>query len=222
MGSLQTFGSVGLLVGVVKDLLLDCLKLLLFETETWVCLSSDKGNSELVLHVIISPVVGEFKRCDTTGVLRSDSLGKFERCDVTGVVRSNSIGKFNGLLIGVESISACFVLSLSFWGVMTVLNNAGVLVLFLLVDLAKFMEESGVDAFVDPGVGAMNSFVVELDDMMVSERDFWVCNWLDFADRVNEMKVVKFSWLMRQNQGVTSWCVSEIEIWKSEAQANLR
>ena len=52
------------------------------------------------------------------------------------------------------------------------LNNAGVLVLFLLVDLAKFMEESGVNAFVDPGVGATNSFVVELDDMMVPERNF--------------------------------------------------
>ena len=55
---------------------------------------------------------------------------------------------------------------------MTVLINAGVLVLFLLVNLAKFIEESGVDAFVDPGVGATNGFVVELDDMMVSERDF--------------------------------------------------
>ena len=45
------------------------------------------------------------------------------------------------------------------------LNNAGVSFLFLLVDLAKFVEESGVDAFVDPGVGATNGFVVELDRM---------------------------------------------------------
>ena len=55
---------------------------------------------------------------------------------------------------------------------MTVLNNAGVLFLFLLVDLAKFVEESGVDVFVDPGVGAMNGFFVELDNMMVPERSF--------------------------------------------------
>jgi hypothetical protein len=34
------------------------------------------------------------------------------------------------------------------------------------------MEESGVDAFMDPGVGATNGFVVELDNMMVPERDF--------------------------------------------------
>eukprot|EP00957_Ditylum_brightwellii_P137640 10492731-Ditylum_brightwellii.AAC.1 len=47
-----TFGSVESLVGKVED----------------------KGNSELVSHAIISPVVGEFERCDTTGVVRSDSL----------------------------------------------------------------------------------------------------------------------------------------------------
>eukprot|EP00957_Ditylum_brightwellii_P010734 813319-Ditylum_brightwellii.AAC.1 len=46
-----TFGSVGSLVGVVKD----------------------KGNSELTSHVIIFPVVGEFEQCDVTGVVRSDS-----------------------------------------------------------------------------------------------------------------------------------------------------
>ena len=69
----------------------------MFEAETSVCLSLDKSNSELVSHVIISPVVGEFERCNATGVVRSDSLGKFE-----------------GLLIGVESILACFVFSLSF------------------------------------------------------------------------------------------------------------
>eukprot|EP00957_Ditylum_brightwellii_P039691 3002694-Ditylum_brightwellii.AAC.1 len=67
---------------------------------------------------------------------------KFEHCDAMGVVRSNSLG------------------------VMSVLNNAGVLFLFLPVDLAKFLEESGVDAFVDPRVGALNGFVVELDNMM--------------------------------------------------------
>ena len=51
-------------------------------------------------------------------------------------------------------------------------NIAGVLVLFLLVDLAKSMEESGVDAFVDDGVGATNGVFVDLDDMMVPERNF--------------------------------------------------
>ena len=55
---------------------------------------------------------------------------------------------------------------------MTVLNNAGVLFLFLPVDLAKFEEESGVDAFVDPGVGATNGFNVDLDNMMVPECSF--------------------------------------------------
>ena len=52
------------------------------------------------------------------------------------------------------------------------LNNASVLVSFLLVDLEIFLEESGVDAFVDPGFSAMNSFVVELDNMMVPEHSF--------------------------------------------------
>eukprot|EP00957_Ditylum_brightwellii_P064538 4897437-Ditylum_brightwellii.AAC.1 len=50
--SSRTFGSVGSLVGIVED----------------------KGDSELVLHVIISPVVGEFERYDTTCVVRSNSL----------------------------------------------------------------------------------------------------------------------------------------------------
>eukprot|EP00957_Ditylum_brightwellii_P045568 3455376-Ditylum_brightwellii.AAC.1 len=71
---------------------------------------------------------------------------KFERCDAIDVPRSNLLGKLEG--------------------VVTVLNNAGVLYLFLMVNLAKFLEESGVDALVDPGVGVANSFVVELDDMM--------------------------------------------------------
>eukprot|EP00957_Ditylum_brightwellii_P039999 3027505-Ditylum_brightwellii.AAC.1 len=70
------------------------------------------------------------------------------------------------------------------------LNNAGVLFLFLLVDLAKFFEESGVDAFVDSGVGAMNGFAVELDNIMVPEHSFQVCYWLSFADHVNGMKTV--------------------------------
>eukprot|EP00957_Ditylum_brightwellii_P080665 6135276-Ditylum_brightwellii.AAC.1 len=69
---------------------------------------------------------------------------------------------------------------------MTVLNNAGVLFPFLPVDLVKFVEESGVDAFMDP---TMNGFVVELDDMMVPECSFQVYNWLSFADHVNGMKV---------------------------------
>eukprot|EP00957_Ditylum_brightwellii_P050210 3807304-Ditylum_brightwellii.AAC.1 len=64
------------------------------------------------------------------------------------------------------------------------------------------MEESGVDASVDPGVGATNGFVVELDDMMVPECNFQVGNWLSFADCINGVKAVKFSWLMRQNQGL--------------------
>ena len=41
-------------------------------------------------------------------------VSEFEHCDATGVVHSNLLGKFEGLLIGVESISACFVFSLSF------------------------------------------------------------------------------------------------------------
>eukprot|EP00957_Ditylum_brightwellii_P021326 1608377-Ditylum_brightwellii.AAC.1 len=66
-----------------------------------------------------------------------------------GVARSNTLGKFEGVI--------------------RVFNNAGVLYLFLLVNLVKFLEESGVDAFMDPGVGMTNGFVVELDDMMVPE-----------------------------------------------------
>ena len=80
-------------------------------------------------------------------------------------------------------------------------NIAGVLVSFLLVDLAKSMEESGVDAFVDNGVGATNGVVVDLDDMMVPECSFQVCNWQDFVARVNGMRFVKISWLMRQSMG---------------------
>eukprot|EP00957_Ditylum_brightwellii_P060106 4564551-Ditylum_brightwellii.AAC.1 len=34
------------------------------------------------------------------------------------------------------------------------------------VDLSKTLEESGVDAFVDPRVSATNGFFVELDNMM--------------------------------------------------------
>eukprot|EP00957_Ditylum_brightwellii_P088518 6741816-Ditylum_brightwellii.AAC.1 len=64
------------------------------------------------------------------------------------------------------------------------------------------MEESGVDAFVDPGVSATNGFVVELDGTMSPECNFLVCNWLSCADRVNGMKVVKFSWLTRPKQGL--------------------
>eukprot|EP00957_Ditylum_brightwellii_P159820 12165310-Ditylum_brightwellii.AAC.1 len=59
-----------------------------------------------------------------------------------------------GLLVGIVK------------GVMTVLDNDGVLFPFLPVDLAKFVEESGVDALVDPGVSTTNGFVVELDNMM--------------------------------------------------------
>eukprot|EP00957_Ditylum_brightwellii_P037121 2809806-Ditylum_brightwellii.AAC.1 len=69
---------------------------------------------------------------------------KFECCDAMGFIRCDAL----------------------------VLNNTGGLFLFLPVDLAKFLEESGVDAFVDPGVGAINSFFVELDNMMVPEHSF--------------------------------------------------
>eukprot|EP00957_Ditylum_brightwellii_P136548 10413171-Ditylum_brightwellii.AAC.1 len=50
--SLRTADAGGSLVGKVKE----------------------KGNSELVSHVIISPAVGEFEHCDATGVIRSDLL----------------------------------------------------------------------------------------------------------------------------------------------------
>ena len=81
------------------------------------------------------------------------------------------------------------------------LNIAGFLVLFLSVDLAKSMEESVVDAFVDDGVGATNGVVVDLDDIMVPERSFRVCNWRDFDDLVTGMRFVKISWVMRQSTG---------------------
>ena len=81
------------------------------------------------------------------------------------------------------------------------LDKVGDLVLFLSVDLAKSMEESGVDTFVDDGVGATNGVVVELDDIMVLERSFRVGNWRDFADLVNGMRFVKISWLTRQSTG---------------------
>eukprot|EP00957_Ditylum_brightwellii_P208442 15357454-Ditylum_brightwellii.AAC.1 len=34
------------------------------------------------------------------------------------------------------------------------------------------LEESRVDAFVDPGVGATDGFFIELDDMMCPEHSF--------------------------------------------------
>eukprot|EP00957_Ditylum_brightwellii_P047654 3620168-Ditylum_brightwellii.AAC.1 len=105
-------------------------------------------------------------------------------------------------------------------GVMTVHNNAGVLCLFLLVDLAKFEEESWVDAFLDSRVGATNGFVVELDDMMVPERSFQVCNWLYFADCVNGTKSVKLSWLMRQNQGLLLEVVMKSKFEKVKRKRN--
>ena len=42
---------------------------------------------------------------------------------------------------------------------MTVHNNTGDLVLFLLVNLATLLEESGVDVFVDFVVSLMNGFL---------------------------------------------------------------
>eukprot|EP00957_Ditylum_brightwellii_P110559 8433152-Ditylum_brightwellii.AAC.1 len=48
------------------------------------------------------------------------------------------------------------------------------------------MEESWADAFADSRVGTTDGFFVELDDMMVPECSFRG----------------KFSWLMRQNQGL--------------------
>eukprot|EP00957_Ditylum_brightwellii_P193396 14725732-Ditylum_brightwellii.AAC.1 len=58
-------------------------------------------------------------------------------------------------------------------GRLKVHNNTGDLVLFLLVNLATLLEESGVDIFVDFGVGTTNGFFVELDNMMVPECSFW-------------------------------------------------
>eukprot|EP00957_Ditylum_brightwellii_P028765 2172622-Ditylum_brightwellii.AAC.1 len=41
-----------------------------------------------------------------------------------------------------------------------------------VVDLAKILEGSRVDAFVDLRVGAMNSFFVKLEGMVVPEHSF--------------------------------------------------
>ena len=71
-------------------------------------------------------------------------------------------------------------------------NIAGGFVLFLSVDLAKLMEESGVDAFVDNGVGATNGVVVDLDDMIVPERSFRVCGCASFVARVKGMEIGVF------------------------------
>eukprot|EP00957_Ditylum_brightwellii_P167918 12782412-Ditylum_brightwellii.AAC.1 len=82
------------------------------------------------------------------------------------------------------------------------------------------MEKSGVDAFVDPGVGATNGFVVELDNMMVPEHNFCACNWLSFADCVNGMNVVKFYWLRRQNQGLLLEVVLKSKFKKVKHEQN--
>ena len=99
-------------------------------------------------------------------------VGEFDRCDATGVVRSNLLGENKGLMLVVLFVPPCFGNSLSFWGVMTVHNITGDFLLFSAVDLAKIVEESGVDIFVDFEIGASNGFVVELDDMIVPERSF--------------------------------------------------
>eukprot|EP00957_Ditylum_brightwellii_P047374 3598490-Ditylum_brightwellii.AAC.1 len=76
---------------------------------------------------------------------------KLEHCNAMEFIQSDALGK----------IEVC--------GVMTVLNNAGLLFLFLLVNLAKVLEESGVDAFMDSVVGTTNGFFLDLDNMVVSE-----------------------------------------------------
>eukprot|EP00957_Ditylum_brightwellii_P010492 795527-Ditylum_brightwellii.AAC.1 len=148
----RTADAGGLPVGVVEGLVSDCFKSLVFEAENGLCSSSDKGNSELMSLVIVAPVVVEFDCCDATGVVRSDLLGEKE-----------------GLLFIVGFVSPCFGNALSFWGVMTVFDITGDFLLFSAVDLAKIIEESGVDIFVDFEISTSNGVVVELDDMIVLE-----------------------------------------------------
>ena len=99
-------------------------------------------------------------------------------------------------------------------------NIAGVLVSFLSVDLAKSMEESGVDAFVADGVGATNGVVVDLDNIMVPERSFRVCNWRDFDDLVTGMRFVKISWVMRQITGYLLDVVLKLKFEKVKRDRN--
>eukprot|EP00957_Ditylum_brightwellii_P183217 13955681-Ditylum_brightwellii.AAC.1 len=70
----QTADAGGLLVGIVEGPLLDYVESLIFEAETQVCSSSNEGDVEMLLLVIISPVVIEFERCDATGVVHSNAL----------------------------------------------------------------------------------------------------------------------------------------------------
>ena len=121
---------------------------------------------------------------------------ELDRCDAMGVVRSNSLGETEGLLLVVGFVSPCFGSTLSFWGVMTVLDKTGDFLLFSVVDLAKIVEESGVDIFVDFEIGASNGFVVELDDMIVPERSFQVCGCASFVACVKGMEIGVFPLLV--------------------------
>eukprot|EP00957_Ditylum_brightwellii_P006251 474118-Ditylum_brightwellii.AAC.1 len=103
---------LGSSVGVIKGLLPDCFKLLVSEAETRVCSSSDKGNSELILHVIIAPVVGEFDCCDATVVVRSDLLGKNEAVNLAKIFEESGVDVFvdfvvnasNGLVVELDNM----------------------------------------------------------------------------------------------------------------------
>ena len=75
---------------------------------------------------------------------------------------------------------------------MTVLDITGDFLSFSAVDLAKIVEECGVDIFVDFEIGASNGFVVELDDMIVPERSFRVCGCASFVARVKGMEIGVF------------------------------
>ena len=166
---------VGSSVGAVEGLESDCSKLFVSEAKTAVYSTSDKGDSELISLVIVVTVGVELDRCDAMGVVRSDSLGETE-----------------GLLLVVGFVSPCFGNALSFWGVMTVLDITGDFLLFSAVDLAKIVEESGVDTFVDFEIGASNGVVVELDDMIVLERSFRVCGCASFVACVKGMEIGVF------------------------------
>jgi hypothetical protein len=175
MSSSRTADAGGLPVGVVEGLFSDCFKLLVSEAKTRVCLSSDKGNSELISLVIVVTVDVELDRCDAMGVVRSDSLGEDK-----------------GVLLVVGFVSPCFGNALSFWGVMTVLDITGDFLSFSAVNLAKIVEESGVDTFMDVEIGASNGVVVELDDMIVLELSFRVCGCAIFVARVKGMEIGVF------------------------------
>eukprot|EP00957_Ditylum_brightwellii_P022305 1683287-Ditylum_brightwellii.AAC.1 len=57
----------------------------------------DRGNSELILHAIIAPVVGEFDCCDATGVVCSDLLA----IDLAKIFEESGVDIFADFVIGV-------------------------------------------------------------------------------------------------------------------------